>query len=103
MSGYRPRHFEVGKVAEGLGQMRADYDATKSSRFMRRRIGLPSMGSGADFHYKNESEYLRLIEMARDMVRNDSVIGPAISTVCLNTIQGGMQLNPDTGDKELDD
>lgn len=60
------------------------------------------MGSHADYHFRSESEYLRLMEMARDMDRNDDLIGQGINRAVTNTIQDGMTLDVDTGDKALD-
>lgn len=81
-------------------QVRGDYDAGKRSRFGRDRV-VPSMGAGADYHVRDESRYFRMVETARDMQRNDVVVGPLIERAVSNTIQDGFTLEPMTGDPGL--
>lgn len=82
--------------------VRTDYDAMFESRFVRTRTGLAPMGGGADYHIRNETRYLKLIEMARDMERNDSIIGKTIERAAINVVQDGFTLCPETGDDALD-
>lgn len=84
---------------EGL---RSDYNATKASRFRRQRTGYSSAGSGADYHYRSESDYLKLIEQARDMDRNDVLVGQTVDRAVINEIQDGIRLDVQTGDPEVD-
>jgi lambda family phage portal protein len=60
------------------------------------------MGSGADYHFRNESKYYELIEQARDMDRNDALVGILADRRVDNIVQGGFTLDPKTGDKGLD-
>ncbi|MCP4571484.1 MAG: phage portal protein [bacterium] len=92
----------MSDVPKAFVEMRNDYAAAKSSRHRRTRRGISSTGSGADYHYRNEADYLRLMETARDMDRNDAVIGQMIDRAVVNTIQGGIQVSPETGDPDLD-
>lgn len=94
---------ELSSTAEAFEGARSDYNAARSSRFRRRRTGVSASGSGADYHYRSESDYLRVLEQARDMDRNDSVIGQAITRATTNAIQDGITVDPQTGDDELDD
>lgn len=97
----RPRHNQ--QSLQGLyHDLRSDYAAAKSSRFRRRRTGVASSGSGADYHYRSEADYLRLMEQARDMDRNDSAVGPVINQAVNNTLQCGFTVEPRTGDPTLD-
>jgi len=89
-------------LAERFDDLRADYAATKDSRFRRRRTGLAPLGGGADYHYRNEGDYLKLIELARDMDRNDVIVGALIDRAVINIMQGGFRPDPQTGDPELD-
>jgi len=98
----RRRTIEPESLADAYGGMRADYIAAKTSRFRRRRTGVSASGSGADYHYRSESDYLRIMEQARDMDRNDAVIGQLVDRAVGNTVQEGFQLDPQTGDKQLD-
>lgn len=95
----RPREPE--SVADWFSGLRADYDAMRESRFVRRRTGINPTGSGADYHYRDESRYLRLMEYARDFDRNDVIAGPILDTVCTAWLRGGFVLDPDTGDDEV--
>ena len=80
-------------------ETRADYDASQATRFLRRRTGVSSGGSGADYHYRHEHKYLYMLEQARDMDRNDCIVGQTIDRAVTNTVQGGITLDPQTGDK----
>jgi lambda family phage portal protein len=83
-------------------KVRADYDMSRESRFVRRRTGVHAMGSGADYHYRNEAKYYQDIEQARDMDRNDALVGILAERRVDNIVQGGFTLDPKTGDKGLD-
>ena len=104
----RPRRSPDGPtIAEHFGDLRADYSAAKHSRFRRRRSGYARSGSGADYHYRSDADYLRMMELARDMDRNDVIIGQVIDRSVDNTVQDGITLDVTTGDdglnRELDD
>lgn len=82
--------------------MRSDYNAARDTRFRRRRRGVAATGSGADYHYRTEADYLRVMELARDMDRNDCIAGQAVNRLVVNTVQDGIKLDPQTGDDEVD-
>lgn len=90
------------KAAPAWEQLRADYAAARESRFRRRRTGIQLNGSSADYHYRNDTDYLRILEYARDFDRNDIIISGFVDRVVSNTIQGGFALDPQTGDAGLD-
>ena len=96
----RPR--DQATVADAMETMRADYAAARASRFRRTRSGVPAAGAGADYHYRSEGDYLRLMELARDYDRNDVLIGALVDRAATNAIQDGIHVDPDTGDAELD-
>jgi lambda family phage portal protein len=85
-----------------FNKIRADYDMSRASRFVRKRKGVAPSGSGADYHYRTETQYYRDIEQARDMDRNDAVIGILADRRVDNIVQSGFKLDPKTGDKGLD-
>jgi lambda family phage portal protein len=60
------------------------------------------MGSGPDYHFRTESKYYDLIEQARDMDRNDALVGILADRRVDNIVQSGFTLDPKTGDKGLD-
>jgi hypothetical protein len=89
-------------LQDTFDQFRNDYDMSRASRFVRRRTGVAGQGSGPDYHYRSESKYYADIEQARDMDRNDAVIGILADRRVDNIVQGGFKLDPKTGDKGLD-
>lgn len=96
------RHEAIQSLAGRFEGMRADYQAAKQGRFRRRRDGLMYAGSGGDFHYRNEADYFRVIEYARDMDRNDAIVGQMVDRAVMNTVQNGFQADPQTGDESVD-
>jgi len=89
-------------IQSEFADIRADYDATRYSRFVRRRTGVAPMGAGPDYHFRTEKEYYDLIEQARDMDRNDGLVGILADRRVDNIVQSGFTLDPKTGDKGLD-
>lgn len=96
------RKAPVYSTAEAFESIRNDYNAAKTSRYRRRRTGVAPTGSGADYHYRSDADYLRMLEQARDMDRNDCIVGQTVDRAVTNALQDGLQLDPQTGDKELD-
>ncbi len=89
-------------IASLFDSIRADYDATRQSRFIRRRTGVAPLGGSADYHFRSESKYYDLIEQARDMDRNDGLVGTLADRRVDNIVQQGFTLDVKTGDKALD-
>jgi len=96
------RQFELAELPGAFEQLRAEYIAGKTTRFQRTRTGLSLFGSGADYHYRSEGQYLRSIEYAWDMARNDTVVGAIVDRSIWNILQSGFGIDPQTGDAELD-
>jgi len=90
-------------VVSEFDHIRADYEMSRENRFIRRRTGLAPQGGSADYHYRTESQYYNDIEKARDMDRNDSIVGQTIDRAVANEVQDGFSLDPQTGDKSLND
>lgn len=97
-----PPRGELGMLSASMVDARADYQAAKSSAYRRRRTGLNPQGSGADYHYRSEADYLRLIEQWRDFDRNDLVAGSLVDTACTAWLRSGFTPDPQTGDPALD-
>lgn len=89
-------------MMEQFEGLRSDYSAAKQGRFRRRRSGLALAGSGADYHIRSEADFLRILEYARDIDRNDIVVGQAINRLVDNVLQDGIRLDPQTDDAALD-
>lgn len=62
---------------------------------------MPS-GSGADFHYRNEAQYLKSIERARHYERNDAIVGQGLRRLVANVVQDGFSCDFSTGDFGID-
>lgn len=92
----------IRQLAAAKGEVKADYRGSKPSRFRSRLTGVSATGSGADYHYRNEHEWLRMIEQAREYDRNDVIVGSAINKLVANVIQEGFNVDPHTGDAGLD-
>ena len=90
-------------IAQAFQEIRADYNAAKTSRFKRIRAGVSAAGTMADYHYRTEADYLRMLEYARDLDRNDTVLGQGITRLQRNVVGGGYALSPQTGDEGLDE
>lgn len=102
MSVTRKADSPLGRMISSFQKIRADYNMSRPSRFVRRRTGLPAQGNSADWHYRNEADYYRDIESARDMDRNDSIVGQTVDRAVANIVQDGFTLDTRTGDKALD-
>lgn len=90
-------------IVNGFNKARADYDMSRQSRFIRRRTGVAPLGGSADFHYRTESKYYDDMEQARDMDRNDSLVGTLADRRVDNIVQQGFALQANTGDTSLDE
>jgi capsid protein len=94
-------NFKQGFASGTHGQMEAEYQAAKNTRFQRYRRIIQS-GSGPDWHYRTQHDFMKIMEYARDMDRNDVVLGSIIDRSAINTIQGGAKLDFHTGDSSFD-
>lgn len=95
------RGIETPSVQDNFFDQKAAYEAARTNRLRRRRTGFLLTGSGADYHYRNVFDYLRIIEYARDMARNDAIVGQMVDRAVLNTIQGGLTPDPKTEDHQV--
>ncbi len=96
------RHRENLSMAEAFDGLKADYDAMKITRFTKTLTGVSASGSGADYHYRNEHRYLRMMERARDFDRNDMVTGQGVTRLVDNVLKSGMKLDPTSGNPKFD-
>ncbi|MCA9013707.1 MAG: phage portal protein [Planctomycetaceae bacterium] len=88
---------------ELVEEYRSDYAIGTNSRFRPQPKGVASSGSGADYHYRHELQFLRGIERARSYDRNNMVIRQGVNRLVANVLpQDGFKLDPKTGDKEAD-
>lgn len=96
------RRANTFSLTETFTDLRSDYRASKDTRFQSRLTGVDPMGSGADYHYRNEADFLKLRERIRDYQRNDGVVGQGLRRVTANVVQDGFTLDVKTGSAELD-
>ncbi len=97
-----PRRDSPQNLAEVYQDLRNDFRAADQTRFTPRMKGVRGTGSGADYHYRVESKYLRMVERARHFERNDPVVGQGITRLVANVMQQGFTPDPQTGDTDLD-
>lgn len=76
--------------------MRQDFTAAKASRFKRKR-NVPTQGAHGDYHYRSEADFLRVMEYARDMERNDSIVGSILTQSANSVLMNGIEVQADTG------
>ena len=95
--------FSTADVATNFEDIRADYTNQNDDRFRRHRVGLPAFGASADYHFKSDFDYYRIVEQARDFERNDSLVAQTIDRLVANVVQDGFTLIPETGDPALDE
>lgn len=97
---------QLGAIAADfsrIGSAQCDYSMAKRSGAQTRRIrGLSSQGSGADYHYRSESDWLWMGELAWDIYRNNMICGSIVDRAVEQQLQDGFGYNPQTGDKTLD-
>jgi capsid protein len=91
-------------VQEGFEKLRSDYAAGKQSRFRRNRAGVTPIPRHADYHYRMEIDFFRMMELFRDYDRNDTVVGQGITRVCDNVLQeSGITPDAATPDPKLNE
>lgn len=102
----RERSMPVRSLRESFNdhrdELRSDYAMGTTSRFRPAPRGVAAMGSGADYHYRNESQFLRMIERARFFDRDNMIVGQGVNRLVANVIQDGFTLDVRTGDKKAD-
>lgn len=89
-------------LASVYQDLRADFRAGKDTRFVSKLTGVDPMGSGADYHYRQESQWLHMLERARHYQRNDQVVGQGVRRLVANVVQDGFRLDPQTSDEATD-
>jgi lambda family phage portal protein len=96
------KYKDARGIAATFDKIRADYDMSRENRFIRRRTGVNPQGTGPNYHYRTEDKYYADIEQARDMDRNDGLVGTLVDRRVDNIVQSGFVQHPATGDKGLD-
>lgn len=89
------------KFVDVWNELRNDFRMGSDSRFHSRLTGVQPQGSGADYHIRNERQWLHMIERARFYRREDPVVSQGVRRLISNIIQDGFNLDVDTGDDAL--
>lgn len=99
----RRRSVDLGNrtLTTAYEELRNDYNAAKSSRYRRSRAGVGTSGRNADYHYRSDADYLRIMELSRDFMRNDLVVGQGVRRLVHNVVRDGFALDPQTGNTTL--
>ncbi|MGD9632550.1 MAG: phage portal protein [Pirellulales bacterium] len=99
----RPRSTSDPLGVLDIGYARSDYEmANRSKAQSRSRRGVPSQGAGADYHYRNDSDWLWMYELAWEIYRNHLVVGSIVDRAVEYMLQDGFSYDPDTGDRKVD-
>jgi len=99
----RTREVTSETTTDLFREARADYNAAKTSRFRASPTGVSPSGSSADYHYRSEYDYLRMVERARFDFRNNAYVAQAVRRLVDNVVQQGFTCDPDTGSDEAND
>jgi capsid protein len=87
----------TNSICRDMAELHADYNISRTNRWRRQRFGVPSMGAGADWHYRG-NDYLSGLVEARAYDRDDVVVSAFIDRAVTNVLQGGIHPDPKTGD-----
>lgn len=95
------RRSSSGTAAQ-LTTTRNEWRAGKPSRFRSVQLGVAAQGIDADREFRSDAEYFNIVALGRHYEINDRYISSGIRRLVTNVLQGGMTLNPQTGDNGLD-
>lgn len=99
----RRTRLSLGNSLAEIDDARSDYRMAKRSGAQKRRVrGVPTQGAGADYHYRNESDWLWMGELAWDIYRDNMIVQSILERAIENQVQDGFAFDPDTGDPKLD-
>ena len=95
-------HHAVKRWNSQLTDMRQDYESASETRFIERPAGMFTLGSGADYSFRDEQSYFYLLGIARHIEENDPVVPQGVRRAVNNIVQGGFQYEPQTGQDRID-
>jgi len=100
------RQLEAPKLSQSFrdafGELKQDYAIGTNTRYRPQPRGVSINGTGQDYHYRNETNFLRAIERSRYFDRDNMVVGQGVNRLVANVIQDGFTLDVRTGDKRVD-
>src|SRR3990172_4858553 len=90
------------QLPEQFQEMYRAWVLGEDSRYLPRLRNVDPQGSGADYHYAEESTYFKGIERARAFEREDCVVGQAVRRLVNTVLREPTTVDPDTGDAGAD-
>lgn len=99
--GRRPP-LQLNEVTRAFSDARAAYKTSLDNEHARRISGVRLSGSSHDYHIQSEYAYFKSVEIARDICRNDIIVGQGIERLIANIMQCGFSLDPKTGNSNID-
>lgn len=102
MSRRRDESGLLSSMVDAYGSMKSAYDAARPSRYRRTRRDVSGVGRPGDYHL-SDRELMYQVELARELDRNDPVVGQGVTRVVDNVVQDGFTFDPNTGDAKVDD
>ncbi len=96
------RRRDVG-MAGSMAAVTNQYRVARSSRLRSSMTGASYTGASADWEFRNEYDYYRIISMARFCDQNDHLVGQGVTRAVNLTFKTGLKYDAATGDDSLDD
>jgi capsid protein len=93
---------DARSIAEQFFTLRNDYDLARPSIYRKPKPGILYTGTSADWHIRIQVAYFQMVELARELVRNNPFVAQGIRRLASNVIQGGFVPHPKTGDRACD-
>ena len=96
------RTREARSIAEEFFRLRNDYDLARPSIYRQPKPGVLPSGTGANWHIRIQIAYFSMVEIARELFRNNPLVAQGIRRMVSNIVQGGFLPHPRTGDRGAD-
>lgn len=90
-------------ILEQFADLKADYAIAQTSRYKRTKLGMMTLGSHADYHYRTATAYYGAMELAREMTRNNPLVMQGVRRFVANVVGRGFVLDADSGNKSIDE
>lgn len=100
-TGLAVREHRTHTFQEAYQGICAGYEASRTSRFLNRLRDVLPGGSGSDHHVREDRQLLYIIEQARQMDRDNMIVGQGVDRLVDNVIKEGINPKPQTGDTKL--
>src|SRR5436190_1631730 len=98
----RTAYLENAGYEEEQSLTKAKLFATACRQLLALPLTRSAHGGGADYHYRNETQFFRAIERARFFQRNNMVVGQGVRRLAANLVQDGFNLDVTTSDEKAD-